>query len=267
MALPQSRPAPPSLLAQFPESKRTPFRQIVQAVWASLLFLFLSAAFIFAVAASTNGRPKSGLWASNAPAFIAAGAIVLKGSVGTLVGVALYQHLWLKLGNPSGHDCGLTVNEIESLHLASRLTVGMVAQPSATVAWFVGLVCLLATSAIVPAAQVGVDTVNQFDVVPVTVKMQHAQLDSRMALRYGPVQAPSIAQFSVKRSATGAVFGENSTQVYTSLNLTGWATFGPIEYADVECAIESIRTAVDVIGSVRIPFLYPSPPTMLRFCR
>ena len=253
MALVRESPPPQTLLAQFPDSKRTPFRQIVQATWASLLFLFLSTAFIFAVAASTNGKPKLGMWVSNASVFIAAGAIALKGSVSALIGVALYQHLWLKLSNRSRNNYGLTVNEIESLHLASRLNVGMVAQPSPTVAWLVGLVSLLATSAMIPAIQAGVDTISHFDVVPVTVQLQHAQLDPRMTGRYGPVQAPYNAQPNIKRSATVAVFGENSTQIYTKLNLTGKATFGPIEYADADCSIKEIAGPVDDISTVFIP--------------
>lgn len=237
-------PHPNLLLAQFPLHRRTPFHQIFRATWAGLVFILLSSAFVFAVAVTTNGRPKTGIWVSNASVFIALGATVLKGSVASLLGVALYQHLWLQLSNPMGKDCGLTVKRIESLHLASRLSVGMLSRPSVALAWFVGLACFLVISATIPALQSGVNTVSRIEVVPVTVKIQHTQLDPRMTARSGAVQAPETAMPNIMRSATIAIFGENGTQTYTVQKLTGRATFGPVDYVDIECSITEIPGVV-----------------------
>lgn len=42
---------------------------------------------------------------------------------------------------------------------------------------------------------------------------------------------------NVMSSATVAVFGDNGTQTYTPQKLAGIATFGPIEYVDIEYSI------------------------------
>ncbi|KAF2467153.1 uncharacterized protein BDR25DRAFT_395316 [Lindgomyces ingoldianus] len=226
-----------TLSAQFPKRKQTPPAQIFRATWAALLSLFLSSGFIFTVALTTDGKPKTGLWTSNASVFIALGATILKGSVAALLGVALYQHLWLRLSNHEGEEYGLSIKNIESLHLASRLSVGMLSRPSTALAWFTGLVCFLATSATIPALQAGVETGSRIEIMPTTVKIQHAQLDPRMAARSGAVLYPQNAMPNIKRSATIAVFGETGSQPYTQQNLTGKASFGPIDFVDVECAI------------------------------
>ncbi|KAF2685279.1 hypothetical protein K458DRAFT_388171 [Lentithecium fluviatile CBS 122367] len=142
---------PQNLLAQFPPNRRAPLRQIFRATWAGLVFLLLSSAFIFAVAVTTDGKPKTRTWVSYASVFIAPGATVLKGSVASLLGVAIYHHLWLRLSDTTGNEHDLTVTGIESLHLASRLSVGMLAEPSAALRWFIGLACFLATSATILA--------------------------------------------------------------------------------------------------------------------
>ncbi|KAF2685278.1 hypothetical protein K458DRAFT_388170 [Lentithecium fluviatile CBS 122367] len=61
-----------------------------------------------------------------------------------------------------------------------------------------------------------------------------------MAARRGAVMYPDTAMPNIRRSATIAIFGESGTRTDTAQNVTGRATFGPVDFVDVECSIEEI---------------------------
>ena len=217
--------------------------QIGAAIWPATVGAVLATALIGVVCVTTNGKDTGvSIWTSNAAVLVAVGGIVLKGSVGSLVGMALYHRLWLQLGRhndkASRSSSGLTVKQIESHHLASRLAIGMLMEPTKSIAWVCGVLCLFLTAAIVPMLQYGMDIESNSTIQPTTVTIQHAQLDDRMAIRSGAAGLPDNVTPNVLRAATRALFGAESAFVYKQMNLTGKATFGDIQYADVECNIE-----------------------------
>ncbi|KAJ9607632.1 hypothetical protein H2200_007710 [Cladophialophora chaetospira] len=231
-------------------SSRTPADQIAAATWPTTAGVVLSVCFILAVCITTNGKDTtSSVWVSNASVLVAAGGIVLKGSFGAIIGMALYHRLWLVLGSHRnvsriGSKSGLTVAEIESYHLASRLSIGMLFQRSASATWVLGILCLILTSAIVPVLQYGVDVVARPTITPTTIELEHAQLDSRMATGSGAAGYPDNVAPNVLRAATVALFGADTSFVYTRENVTGNAEFADVQYADVDCTIDVSRGQV-----------------------
>lgn len=235
----------------------TPLHQIGTATWPAALGVILSISLVVTASLITNGKEtNTNIWTANAAVIVAVGGIVLKGSLATLVGIALYHRLWLQLGQQKDRKAGqskagLTVQEIESHHLASRLAVGMLVEPSQSLAWTCGVLCLLLTSALVPMLQYGMDVVVSSDIRPTTVPIQHAQLDSRMALRSGAAGLPDNVSPNVLRAATRALFGADAAFVYTERNLTGLAVFSDVQYADVECNIKAVPGDVRPTSRVR----------------
>lgn len=226
-------------------TSRTSFNQISNATWPAALGVASSIPFILAVCLTTDGRQTaSNFLTSNAAVLVAVGGIILKGSLGALIGIALYHRLWLLLGREDVQSNsqvvrGLSVKEIESHHLASRLGVGMLFEPTASLAWACGIAGLLLTAAIVPALQYGVDVESSSNVSPRTTTLQHAQLNHRMALTSGASGSPDGVSPNVLRAATVALFGADNAFVYTNENVTGLAKFTDVQYADVECNIDS----------------------------
>ncbi|KAI1926944.1 hypothetical protein LOZ64_000076 [Ophidiomyces ophidiicola] len=244
----------PCLTTPFPSKSHVPFSHIIQATWASLVTLILGSTFILIIAFTTNNKPTTtGIWVSNAPVFISLGGIIIKGSLGALLGVALYQHLWSLLAVPDangGHqNDGLKLKEVESLHLASRLAVGMLVAPSARVGWFLGFAGLLCTGVVVPVLQAGVKVVTRVEMTPTDVSIPHAQLDYRMATTGTALNSPEGARPNVKRSAITAVFGETVGYSYTKQNVSGKATFGEISYTDIECNVVITAGTVPLASS------------------
>jgi hypothetical protein len=222
----------------------TPITQISAAIWPSVLGVVLSVAFIITLCLITNNEQTAeSVLANNAAVLVSAGGIVLKGCVGNLLGVALYHRLWLLLGvrkeSKSGRDIsGLRLKEVESQHLASRLAVGMLTQPAASLSWICGITGLLLTSALVPMLQFGLNIESSPTIHLRTVPLQHAQLDARMALVSGALGYPDNVAPNILRAATVALFGADNAFVYTKRNLTGIATIADVQYADVECNID-----------------------------
>lgn len=235
---------------------RSPLRQIAAATWSAALGFIVSVALIAIVCLTTNDKPTAdSIWTGNAAVFVAIGGIILRGSLASLLGIAIYHRLWLLLGRqPEGSTdnsgAGLEVKEIESHHLASRFAIGMLFKPSASFAWACGILGLLLTSAVVPALQYGMDIVSSSALIPRTVDLQHAQLDDRMALKSGAAGYPDNVAPNVLRAATVALFGADSAFVYTKSNVSGEASFADIQYADVECKIEVTRGEVQSTSRV-----------------
>lgn len=248
-------PPKPALATPFPSKSHVPFRHILCATWASLTALFFGAGFVLAIAFTTNQKPTAGsLWVANAPVFVSLGGIIIKGSLGTLLGVALYQHLWSLLAVPSQDEkkgqSGLVLKQVESLHLASRLSVSMLFAPVAKVGWFLGIGGLLCTSVIVPVLQAGVDVISRTEIVPRSIQIPHAELDHRMASTGTALNSPEGARPNVKRSAMVAIFGEDIGFEYTKQNVTGKAVTDTISYTDVECNIVATPGTVPFASNV-----------------
>lgn len=228
----------------------TPITQISAATWPAALGVIISTGFIIAVCLTMNKKETTGsVLAANAAVLVAAGGIVLKGSLGSLLGITLYHRLWLQLGLIWDHQLGqassgLTLREIESHHLASRLALGMLAKPSASLVWICGILGLILTAAIVPVLQFGLNVASSPVTNLMTVPLEHAQLDARMALVAGAMGYPDNVAPNVLRAATVALFGADTAFVYTKHNLTGMATFAEVQYADAECNIDIRRGEV-----------------------
>jgi len=213
-------------------SKREFYSQALSALWASVAALVISASFIVAVAYSTHGRPTSIYWVSQAPTSIALGATILRGAIASLLGVALYQHLWSRLSTS-----GLTVRHLESYHRASRLSVSMFLQASISIAWTVGGLGLVFLSAIPPVLQSAVGPVAATRIVAKELNLLHAQLSPRMAFHESLGDVAAGATSMVHRNAVFAMYGEEFGHQYVAENVTGVATTGNIKFADVECDI------------------------------
>jgi len=200
---------------------------------------------------------------------VSVGAVVLRGALAALLGVALYHNIWTNLASSSAASSGrresqrgLKVKEMESLHLASRLSPRMFLSPSAKMGWFIGILGFIVSAAIVPVLQAGIEIGNGINVVNTTFTINHSQLDPKMAAKSGAQLAADDAMANVKRAAIIAVFGEQSSHTYTTRNITGDATFGPIDYADLDCSISVTPGVVPLTTKVYLLILpiQPTPP-------
>jgi hypothetical protein len=246
-----------ALYKQF-TTTRAPLGQVVQASWAALLVLLLSIVFIVVVARLGHDQQYTG-WISSVPVMLSVGGVVLRGALAALLGLALYQHLWSRLANSSDDNngrkatgyqhpnmtkSGLSIRQVDSYHRASRLSVLMFFRPSLSWGWAIGAIGLAAVSAVIPVLQASVDTVQRTEVRPVRVSMWHAQLDARLSKRSGAAGYPDGPKPNVRRAATTALLGEESSHSYTDANVTGAAEFGPIQYADIDCDIRAAEGQV-----------------------
>ena len=134
------RHTPTALFTQFLTNGRIPSKQVLQATWVATFAFFIGICFVLAIIFSADGKPtNSNKWYEYTPTFIALGAVILRGSIAALLGVALYQNLWQNVAAPAmaneeplvgtGWDGGISLKRVESLHSASRLAVGMLAYP------------------------------------------------------------------------------------------------------------------------------------------
>lgn len=215
-----------------PNSYRTLWPQVLLATWASILALLVAAGFVLSVVFTANGKESNTIWVSKASVFVAIGATILKGSLSSLIGVVLYQRLWLVLSKS-----GLRLSQVESYHRASRLSTSMLTQPSASLVWVLGLASLLLVSAIPPVLQAGLHAVPSTKVVERNLTMYHAQLDRRMATVTTAAQLPAGARAIVHRNAVVAAFGETAGHQYTTSNVSGLARTGTVDFVDVSCEI------------------------------
>lgn len=239
-----------ALFTRFPANGRIPFKQVASATWIATTALLVGIGFVLAVAFSADGKPTDeNIWYSHAPTFIALGAVILRGSLAALLGIALYQNLWQSLAAPTPANGepllgakeyqGLKLSSIESLHLASRLAVGMFAHPLLKAGWIVGVLGLALTSAVQPVLQSAISVGQERRFTSRDLPIYHpqfngslAQSDSARMLAGGPTTIP-------RRSAIAALIGQNNGIRYTDSNVTGRATFGPVRYLDVTCNIKA----------------------------
>lgn len=242
---PKIRDEPQLLHALYPSNHRTPITQIVRASWTAILGLMGSVLFILIICITTNQRPvSSSRWVASAPSWIAFGGIMMKGSLGAIYGIALYQNLWLKLASfrsRKGYALkeGLTIREIEAYHNASKLSFSLIYKPLMAWSWTFGLIGLMIIVAIVPVLESGIRVVNQTEQVSRHTTLLHAQLDPRIATRAGILGTPNGSVSNILRSATMAVYDSSNIHSSTALGIVGEASFGTVEYADVECTISA----------------------------
>lgn len=275
---PRVRQAATSLITQFPANGRIPFKQILQATWVATAALILGIGFVLAVAFSSNGKPTSGsTWYRHAPTFISLGAVVLRGSVAALLGIALYQNLWQNVATQTkpkkdglvetGAE-GIPVKTVESLHLASRLAVGMLAHPSLKAGWVIGVLGLGVASAVQPVLQSAIAVRQQKQIVPTSLSLYHPQFNGSLAQSDTAAMYPGGPTTITTRSSVAALMGQNSGLRYTDANVTGVAHFGPINYLDVICNISAIPgTESNLQGwdVYNFTYRYPDSPYMDKF--
>jgi hypothetical protein len=242
-----------SLFTQFPIGRRIPFKQVLRATWVATLALVIGIGFVLVVVFSADGKPtSSNKWYEYAPTFIALGAVVLRGSVAALLGITLYQSLWLnvaapakadegpRIGNERLWEGGISLKRVESLHLASRLAIGMLAHPLLKPGWIIGLLGLAVTSAIQPLLQSSITVRQEGRVIPIDLPIYHPQFNGSLARSDSAAMYAAGPTTISRRSAVAALMGEKSGFRYTDANVTGSAKFGPVKYLDVTCNMESI---------------------------
>ncbi|KAH7333503.1 hypothetical protein BKA65DRAFT_564849 [Rhexocercosporidium sp. MPI-PUGE-AT-0058] len=240
-----------ALFTQFPANGRIPFKQILQATWVATFALFIGICFVLAVAFSADGKPtSSNKWYEYTPTFIALGAVVLRGSVAALLGITLYQNLWQNVAAPAkdneeprvetGGEGGISIKRVESLHLASRLAVGMLAYPLFRAGWIIGFLGLAVTSAVQPVLQSAITVRQERQIVPMGLPIYHPQFNGSLAQSDTAAMNAAGPTTISRRSAVAALMGEKSGLRYTDANVTGIANFGPVNYLDVSCNIEAV---------------------------
>ena len=240
-----------ALFTRFPKDGRVPFKQVVAATWISTTALLLGIGFVLAVAFSADGKPTGeNIWYEYTPTFIAVGAVILRGSLAALLGIALYQNLWVNVAAPGAgkgeallgarKEGGLSLKRVEALHLASRLAVGMFAHPILKGGWIVGVLGLAITSAVQPVLQSAIAVRQERQIVPSDISIYHPQFNGSIAQSDGAMMQASGPTTIPRRSALAALLGTHSGLRYTDTNLTGTASFGPVNYLDVACDIEAI---------------------------
>ncbi|KAH1457013.1 hypothetical protein KXX13_009467 [Aspergillus fumigatus] len=232
-----------ALFTQFPTNGRIPFKQVVQATWVATFALFIGICFVLAVAFSADGKPtSSNKWYEYTPTFVALGAVILRGSVAALLGIALYQNLWQNVAAPAkaNEEGGIPLKRIESLHLASRLAVGMLASPLFRAGWIIGFLGLAVTSAVQPVLQSAITVRQERQVIPMSLPIYHPQFNGSLAQSDSAAMLAGGPTTISRRSAVAALMGDKSGLRYTNVNVTGLANFGPVKYLDVTCDIEAV---------------------------
>ncbi|KAF2451670.1 hypothetical protein P171DRAFT_493090 [Karstenula rhodostoma CBS 690.94] len=240
-----------ALFTQFPANGRTPFKQVVSATWISTTTLLIGIGFVLAVAFSADGKPtRSNTWYEYAPTFIALGAVILRGALAALLGIALYQNLWQYIAAPASDkgesllgtkkQDGISLKRVESLHLASRLAVGMLGHPLFKAGWIIGILGLAITSAVQPVLQSAITVRQERRIFQTGIPIYHPQFNGSLAQSDSAVMLAGAATTIPRRSALAALMGEDSSLRYTDANVTGFASFGPVRYLDVACETDAI---------------------------
>ncbi|OAG09899.1 uncharacterized protein CC84DRAFT_1193532 [Paraphaeosphaeria sporulosa] len=240
-----------ALFTRFPKNGRIPFKQVASATWISTTALLIGIGFVVAIAFTVDGKPTRGnTWYEYAPTFIALGAVILRGALAALLGIALYQSLWQNIAAPAldnGESLlgtkkrgGISLKRIESLHLASRLAVGMFSYPQFRAGWIIGVLGLAVTSAVQPVLQSAITVRQERQIVQTGVPIYHPQFNGSLAQSESAVMLAGGATTIPRRSAIAALLGEHSSLRYTDTNVTGSAKFGSVEYLDVDCKIDAI---------------------------
>jgi hypothetical protein len=265
------------LFTQFPTNGRIPFKQVLQATWVATFALFIGICFVLAIAFSVDGKPtSSNKWYEYTPTFIALGAVVLRGSVAAFLGITLYQNLWQNVAAPvkaneeprveTGVEGGISLKTVESLHLASRLAVGMLAYPLFRAGWIIGFLGLAVTSAVQPVLQSAITVRQERQIIPMGLPIYHPQFNGSLALSDSAYNYASGPTTISRRSAVAALMGEKNGLRYTNVNVTGIANFGPVKYLDATCNVEAVPgNESNQNGWDLYNFTYRYPDADLRF--
>lgn len=233
--------------------KRALLAQIWSATWAGILSVIVAVTGIVIICLYTAGKPTTDFLPKHVAPFISAGLVILKGGLTTLIGVSLYQRLWIVLAGDAGSNGGITISEVESRHRSSRLVASMLAKPSKSPEWAVALFCFAVLSFLGPVLQSAVDVVVSTQVTRTELQLYHAQLDHRMAMTATAGNMPNDAKTFIRRTALTAVFGETLSHQYTTENVTGAAATADIEFVDVDCIITT-QPAKDLATVCERPF-------------
>ncbi|KAH8587757.1 hypothetical protein B0O99DRAFT_640980 [Bisporella sp. PMI_857] len=226
-----------ALFTQFPTNGRIPFKQVLQATWVATFALFIGICFVLVIVFSADGKPtSSNKWYEYAPTFVALGAVVLRGSVAALLGIVANEDPRVETGG----EGGISLKRVESLHLASRLAVGMLAYPLFRVGWIIGFLGLAITSAVQPVLQSAIAVRQERQIIPMGLPIYHPQFNGSLALSDSAAMYAAGPTTISRRSAVAALMGEKSGLRYTDANVTGIANFGPVKYLDVTCNIEAV---------------------------
>ena len=129
---------------------------------------------------------------------------------------------------------------VESLHLASRLAVGMLEYPLLRAGWIIGFLGLAVTSAVQPVLQSAITVRQERQIIPMGLPIYHPQFNGSLAQSDSAAMYASGPTTISRRSAVAALMGEKSGLRYTDANVTGIANFGPVKYLDVTCNIEAV---------------------------
>ncbi|PVH91963.1 hypothetical protein DM02DRAFT_722236 [Periconia macrospinosa] len=240
-----------ALFTRFPANGRIPFKQVLQATWVATFALFIGVCFVLIVVFFADGKAtNSNKWYEYTPTFIALGAVVLRGSIAALLGITLYQNLWQNVAAPpkaneelriqTGGEGGVSLKSLESLHLASRLAVGMLAYPLFRAGWIIGFMGFALTSAIQPVLQSAITVRQDRQIIPTGIPIYHPQFNGSLARSDSAAMYAAGATTISRRSAVAALMGEKNGLRYTDANVTGIANFGPVKYLDVACNIEAV---------------------------
>ena len=224
-----------------------PLSQIVAETWAPTVGLILSTVGAVILRVLCQGLEATGA-ASQVNTILAAIGIVMKGSIAAILGIALYQLMWETVAKD-----GMTLRQMHACNMASRLQVGAISTPVLKVGWFIGLMGLIVTSAIVPALQAGVKFLGSQVTRPQSLTTYHTGLNGTLAETSGASQYPANAISQVIRGANQAFLGEGNSYSYLNVPLTGETTIGPVDYADITC---TIRTIVGIVTNNPGQFFY-----------
>src|SRR5690606_32360460 len=205
---------------------------LVQATWMAFLALVFGICFVLAIAFTGDGKPTDGNgWYQNAPTLIAIGAVVLRGSLSALLGITLYQKLWKGLasskeasdvkGETVDAGAGLSIGEVDSLHLASRLAVGMFVHPLMKAGWIIGALGLVITSAVQPVLQSAISVQQRTYRTPVEMGVFHPQFNGSLTTSCTAAANICGASPQTRKASLLALMGKDAQYQYTDRNVTG----------------------------------------------
>ncbi|KAJ0130948.1 Uncharacterized protein HZ326_25954 [Fusarium oxysporum f. sp. albedinis] len=140
----------------------------------------------------------------------------------------------------TGGEGGILLERVESMHLASRLAVGMLAYPLFRAGWIIGFLGLAVTSAVQPVLQSAITVRQETQIIPIDLPIYHPQFNGSLAISDAAAMYASGPTTISRRSAVAALIGEKSGLRYTDANITGIANFGPVKYLDVTCNITAV---------------------------
>ncbi|RPA76471.1 hypothetical protein BJ508DRAFT_417592 [Ascobolus immersus RN42] len=136
---------------------------------------------------------------------------------------------------------GLSIVEVDALHLASRMAVGMFTHPKFKAVWIIGALGLVVTSAIQPVLQSAISVRQEKSITKLEVPFFHPQLNGTLTAFCSANATVCGSSQSAKTATLVALMGKKAQHQYTDRNVTGAVQFGPVKFVDVECDVEAIH--------------------------